>query len=186
MERARRVCGMEPVDSSGRPNLPPWVTADLAAFAVDFRGDFPQYGQALAEVVEVSGWSWLEAAILAGHVPHLEGTSLALRAAHAWYMSEVRGYEAQGVIGDALGWANADAYREMIAMLEGFVAEMERETARLSRVTSEQSEVPCEIQARWAEDAEAAEGRAENAIRRQVGALADTDSARRQRRHHEA
>jgi hypothetical protein len=160
-----------------RPNLPPWLTPDLAAHAVDHSPDEqPEYGAPLEEVVEGSGWAWLEAALLAGYVPHVQGAGLALRAAHTFHMAQIRAEEMEKFHGDALVWTQmADYYREVIAMLEGFVAEMEREMARISQLPQEGADA--DLRAMWRDDADAAERRAERALERQASALDDNRSA---------
>jgi hypothetical protein len=159
-----------------RPNLPPWVTADLAAHAVDFTGDFPQYGQPLAELLKGTGWSWLEAAVLAGYVPHLEGTTLAIRGSHAIACQEFTESLAQGAHGDAIGWTQqADHYREIIALLEDLVVELEQWSEEIN--SRPNSDLMDATRARWARDADAARARASNARQRRASALADNRSA---------
>ncbi len=67
------------------PNLSPWEAADVAASAEDLAPDAqPPYGTPLSEVIAeyhegvFGGSEWLEAAVIAGHVPYLEGIVLAL------------------------------------------------------------------------------------------------------------
>jgi hypothetical protein len=159
-----------------RPNLPPWVTADLVAHAVDFTGDFPRYGQPLPELLEGTGWSWLEAAVLAGYVPHLEGTALAIRGSHAITVQEITESLAKGADGDAIGWTQqADHYREIIALLEDLVIELEQWSEEIN--SRRHSDLTNATKARWAEDADAAHARASNARQRQASALADNRSA---------
>ena len=65
-----------------QPDVPPWITADLARDATDAVGEAqPAYGEPLVEVIARSGLrAWLEGAVLAGYVPEFEGIELALRA----------------------------------------------------------------------------------------------------------
>jgi len=62
------------------PNLSPWEAADVAASAEDLAPDAqPAYATPLSEVIAeyhdgpFGGSEWLEAAVIAGHVPYLEG-----------------------------------------------------------------------------------------------------------------
>jgi hypothetical protein len=161
-----------------RPNVPPWVTADLAADVFDLADEEqPSWGDPLRDVIEERApWrDWLEAAVLAGYIPHLEGLALALRGVHAWWLEEIGESEAQGAHADALACTRAaDGYRSLISMLEEFVADMESRAAEMNRrhglVEVGQAAV------RWQEDAEAAEQRATHALERRR--LAEDDNPR--------
>ena len=66
----------------GQPNLSPWAVGDLAAAAKDLRREaHPTYGTPLVDVMHDwgHGGEWLEAAVLAGYAPYLEGIELVLR-----------------------------------------------------------------------------------------------------------
>lgn len=159
-----------------QPNLPPWITADLTRHACDcVADDEPTHGTPLAEALEGTGWSWLEAAVLAGHAPHFEGVLLAIRALHAMWTEEIADSYADGADGDALGWTQqADQYREAIVILEGFVVEMELRAAALS---AQPSICAPPLRKTHLEDAAAARGRADRATRRMEGAAADNHAA---------
>jgi hypothetical protein len=148
---------------------------------MDCAEGLPRFGESLADAIQGRGWSWLEGAVLAGYMPHIDGTVLALRADFAFYLREIHEYEARGVLGDALHWLEqADVYRDIVAMLEGFIASMEAETARLS-IIPECEATPTKIAATWRDDARAANERRGHADARRVQALQDNDAARRQR-----
>jgi hypothetical protein len=60
------------------PNIPALVAAQLRRDGVDCTPHDPVYGTPLGEIVDGSwGWSWLEGAVAAEHVPHIEGVMLA-------------------------------------------------------------------------------------------------------------
>ena len=72
------------------------------------------------------GSEWLEAAVVAGHVPYLEGIVLALRARHRLYKQAIVEHQARGSIDDARRATSVrNEYRRIAAVLEGFAAEME-------------------------------------------------------------
>lgn len=173
-----------------RPSVPPWVAADVAAFATEVVGDHqPAYGEPLVDVITAPGlgWDWFEAAVIAGHVPHLEGIELALRATHASYLGEVTKAEAQGVLGDALGWTQeADTYRRLIALLEGFVAELEERSAAINRREDVAVADDAKYRQMWLDDANAARRRAERARTRRVAAEEDNLAAQKSRDRYRA
>ena len=89
------------------PNIPALVAAQLRRDGVDCTPHDPVYGTPLGEIVDGSwGWSWLEGAVTAGHVPHVEGVMLAVRGIHAMSMEELRRSDAAGADGDILGWCH--------------------------------------------------------------------------------
>lgn len=166
------------------PELAAESAAALATHAVDCVGDLkPIYGEPLPEIVAATapGRHWLEAAVLAGYVPHLEGIELALRGAHALHVAELRSYEAEGVLGDALlETAMADGYRELSAMLEWFAAEMERCAAEINRRPPDRP-IDETLLSMWEEDAREAELRALRAEARAQQAAEDNQRARQLR-----
>ena len=122
------------------PNLSPWEAADVAAAAEDLAPDAqPAYATPLSEVIAeyhdgpFGGSEWLEAAVIAGHVPYLEGIVLALRARHRLYRQAILEHEAKGSIDDARRATSVrNEYRRIAALLEGFAADMDLER-RLGR-----------------------------------------------------
>lgn len=139
----------------------------------------PKFGDRLRDIVGESGWSWLEDAVLAGHMPHLEGTTLALRAARAFVLSEIDDAEAQGVDGDALGWATAfaESFREIIVMLEEHVTELEHRGAEILR-REQSSDVPTHIRRANLKAATAADTRGDRARGRLEEAAEDNRRAK--------
>jgi len=115
------------------PNLSPWEAADVAASAEDLAPDAqPPYGTPLSEVVAeyhegpAGGSEWLEAAVIAGHVPYLEGIVLALRARHRLYRQAIVEHEAHGSVEDARRATSVrDEYRRIASLLEGLADEIE-------------------------------------------------------------
>ena len=89
---------------SPRPTLPPWITAEVALLAAgDLTGTQQEiYGRPLRRVVHEVDWEWLEAAILAGYAPHVEGIEMAVRALSAQLLEEAQSLHLEGVDGDAL------------------------------------------------------------------------------------
>src|SRR4051812_11523643 len=87
-----------------RPTLAPWITAEVAGLAAgDLSGPEQEiYGCPLAVVVRRAEWEWLEAAILAGYAPHVEGVEMAVRALAAQLLEEARTLHLAGIDGDAL------------------------------------------------------------------------------------
>jgi hypothetical protein len=120
---------------SGEPNLSRAIVAELLPHASTYSAaTAPAYGEGLDALVAASptGWEWLEAAVLAGHLPDFAGITLAVRATHADWLRQVREAHAAGVDGEALGWTeSALSYRALIQVLEQCVAEMEEERAKL-------------------------------------------------------
>jgi hypothetical protein len=68
------------------------------------------------------GREWLEAALLAGHVPYQEGIVLALRADHLWWLALLKDEGPD----DGLIESLVDTHRKTVTMLEGFIVELER------------------------------------------------------------
>jgi hypothetical protein len=98
---------------------------------------FPEYGAPLPAVVgEWLPSEWLEAAVLAGYVPYVEGISLAVRGDYEWTRAEIREFIERDVIADALLAAESTAgeYRRLIVVLEQLAIELEQEAARLYRL----------------------------------------------------
>src|SRR5207244_407107 len=123
---------------SMKPNLSREIVDAILPHAVDFsEATAPAYGEDRVQVVAREGWEWLEAAILAGHLPQLEGISLAVRATHLWRMQEVRDAHAAGADDDALGWTeSAGDYRGLVMLLEVCVREIEQARADLLDLTA--------------------------------------------------
>jgi len=72
------------------------------------------------------GSEWLEAAVVAGHVPYLEGIVLALRARHRLYRQAIVEHEAHGSVEDARRATSVrDEYRRIASLLEGLADEIE-------------------------------------------------------------
>jgi hypothetical protein len=91
---------------------------------------------------------WLEAGVLAGHVPYPEGIELVLRAHRELVRTRMLETDLGAPLGDAFTVAPyADAYRSLIALIEGFIAEIERWTAELHR--REQLELGAEMPPPW-------------------------------------
>ena len=123
--------------SDSTPNLSPWAVGDLATQARDLpRQVHPEYGTPLAEVMERwgEGAEWLEAAVLAGYAPYLDGIELVVRAHIEQTRSMITEAELERPLGDALGLASVvDHYREIVGLLEWAITDLERWTAELLR-----------------------------------------------------
>jgi hypothetical protein len=119
--------------------LDPWDVADLAALPelADWAGDV-EYGASLGEALAGSeGFlSHLTVrAVLAGHAPiGPEGIRAVLAALHAYNLAESRRLELQEADADALVAIDPNAYRELIVLLEGMLAEAELRTSELHRI----------------------------------------------------
>jgi len=161
------------------PELPPWVVADLAAHAPDISPEDVSYGERLPGIVErVWPWrEWLQAAVLAGYLPHLDDLQLALRGDFEWWKTQIFVDEAEGVYGDAINAAQgvAHGYREIVAMLEGFIAEAEERAATMSEREPEHGVDPKHPKM-WREDAQASRARAEAARQRAASAGRDNEN----------
>jgi hypothetical protein len=87
----------------------------------DFQGDtFPAYGAAIGEVVadEALGREWLEAAVVAGHVPYFDGIVTAVRAEFAYTLMLVAEDKSRGMLYEAIGWTEMrSSYRELADLL---------------------------------------------------------------------
>ncbi len=97
------------------------LAAHCPGFATSCEPD-ELYGDPLDALVGGFSSEWLQAALLAGHVPHSDAVALAARAYHVWWR-EVWEYEARETLPE---WTDVTlAYRSLIEMLEGFVIEVE-------------------------------------------------------------
>jgi hypothetical protein len=111
--------------------------ADLASHAFDIAPaeGASLYGAKLPAVVACAGGrEWLEAAVLAGHLPHIEGIALALRGVHLWTLEQVAECEAGDFSGDSVDWLEGAivSYRDLIEMLEHAIEDCERRRERMS------------------------------------------------------
>jgi hypothetical protein len=141
------------------------------------------YGDDLGSLMGGFPHAWLEAALLAGYVPDVWAGPLAIRAYHTWIQEQIDRDERQEL--DAVGWTQvADAYREMIGMLEGFVIEMEERRAAYD------GQGPLTLdtarRARWFEDSREADARAAHARERRASAEADNRRAKELRDRYSA
>jgi hypothetical protein len=100
------------------PRLQKEAVAKLAKYRADVSDPSALYGLPLSRAVEGRGWSWLEAAVYAGHVPHFEGIELAARATFELFAHEIENAEEADRVGDAVS-AAADAM-EMFERLGEF------------------------------------------------------------------
>ena len=161
-----------------RPTLTGEMIDALLLHAHDYSAaTAPAYGRDRSDIVaEADSWEWLEAVVLAGHVPFFEGIVLAVRATHLYRFDEAKQAHDAGVDGDALGWLNCDLYRGLIILLEGFVHEMEEAQAQIFDVP-----VPDATRSASEEEQQARRDEAAAAAARQRGlrALERRDSARR-------
>jgi hypothetical protein len=158
------------------PLLPPWATADLTAYACDWAERGPAYATPLTEIIAFAGdRDWLEGAVLAGYVPHIEGVELALRGIHFFCLAQIEECSAEGVDGDAINWTRwADAYRRLISILERQVAELEHRREELFREPpSDETDVPASLRSIWADERDRAARRRERALARAASAEAD-------------
>jgi hypothetical protein len=78
------------------------------------------------------GSEWLEAAVVAGHVPYLEGIVLALRARHRLYKLAIVEHEASGSVDDARRATLVGAEYRRIASLCALVRASNRLSGRAS------------------------------------------------------
>lgn len=159
----------------------------LVAYTCDFAdGELPPHGQPLSEVIGNSGGrDWLEAAVLAGYLPHVEGIELALRGCHALHLRQLDECVREDVLGDALGWTMmADDYRQLAALLESQAAELERWKAGLHHQLLAQPVIDERVPRLWREDASAAELRAVKAGERAAQALTDNCNAAKLRQRY--
>lgn len=115
-----------------KPNLTRHDARLLAPHATDHVGvHIPRYGTPARELIS-DDWSWLEAMVLAGYVPHFEGIELAIRGTHSWWLREMRYAEAKGADGDALNWVDGvELYQRLISLLESLAFELSDERTRL-------------------------------------------------------
>jgi hypothetical protein len=172
-----------------QPTLSRSAAADLGCFRSDLNpARAPTFGEVLPAIVSASApWDdWLEAAVLGGYVPSLEGIVLALRAIHLDSTLELNSAQAVGADGDALGWAGqASSYRSTIAMLESFVADMETKACEINRRACNEQPSAAFVEL-WEEDAAAAKQRARRALQRASSADDDNHNAEEGRaRYHE-
>jgi len=70
---------------------------------------------------------WLEAAVLAGHVPHVEALQLAARAHQLWTVGEAEELRRDGSLTGAVFVVEqaSEAYRDLVIVLEGLIRECE-------------------------------------------------------------
>jgi len=123
--------------STHQPTMGVASSEALAQFAKGLAPtEIPAYGTSLPEIIARSApWrDWLEGAVLAGHVPHLEGIEIAVRGADAFTWEQIEESKEHGALGDAIGWTHtADHYRVLIMLLERLLIKLEQENARLHR-----------------------------------------------------
>jgi hypothetical protein len=127
------------------PWLSPWDAADLASTGPWGDGVFGginpgdvAYGAPLTQLASEHAFlgDLLEAAAVAGHSSSVvDGVAMTVRAFHALLLAESREYEQRGVVGDALGWLDADHYRDLVILLEQLAADLEERAAELSEKT---------------------------------------------------
>lgn len=114
-----------------RPEISPAAVARLAEDGdlcnID-ESEVPDHGDPLLQTIASTapGNEWLQAAVLAGYVPALEGIELALKATREVWLREYRACRKQGVDGDALNTTFlADEYRRLNRLLEELATEMD-------------------------------------------------------------
>lgn len=97
------------------------VWAESGEFGLDLFGLDLVRAVSLAEDRE-----WLEFAVMAGYVPHLDNVGLALRAQQLWFLKVIEQYHDGGLEGDPADWVAraSHSYRDFIALLEGFIEEL--------------------------------------------------------------
>jgi hypothetical protein len=166
------------------PDLSPWAVGDLAAAARDLPAEaHPAYGTPLEEVIRERGHTpeWLEAAVLAGWLPFLEGIELTVRAHQEFVRTRMLEEDAGDALGDAFTVAAyADAYRSLAGLIEGFVVEIEHWTADLHR--RKQRERGADVPPPWHRSGvAAAQKRARRAQARRQSAEEDNRAAKRER-----
>jgi hypothetical protein len=111
----------------------------LRPFAVDLQGDdAPSYGSPLLEIVALTApWpAWLEAAVLAGYVPPLQGIEIAVHGIQAFTRERIADSEREGATREAIAWTvNSRVYRDLVALLEGYALELDCEAERIRRAS---------------------------------------------------
>jgi hypothetical protein len=115
------------------------TVARLRPYRFDLaESDIPAFATPLLDVIAaVPGREWLEAALLAGYLPHLESLDPVIRGIHAFTVARVRECEERELLGDAIGWAHAPyGYRQLIVLLEGVAIELERKRASIHRTAA--------------------------------------------------
>jgi len=107
-------------------NLSQQQVEQLAPYTFDCRGlARPRYGAPLEEAISGVGWSWLEAVVMSGRLPHFEGISLAARASVLYWRAEMSRAERCGVDGDAIGWTQGSgALWDPVKFLEPATADL--------------------------------------------------------------
>jgi len=109
----------------------------LRAYALNVPNDeVPDYGVGLLEAIadRAPQHDWLEAALLAGYLPAFGNIALVIRAAHMSTLAAVRAHEQDGALGDAvMETFTSDTCRELVALLERFIVDLEVHNARLQR-----------------------------------------------------
>ncbi len=137
------------------------TVVSLQQYAYSPDRDRPRFGDPLEQIIAASSFSWLERALLAGHLPDWDDLLLALRATHAYFQDEARDAANSDASRDALMWLDSQLFRQLLATLAGFIAELEAETATILR--AETSSDP-RLQKLWEQDAVAADKRALHAL----------------------
>jgi hypothetical protein len=168
--------------ASRQPNLAPWDAAELRSspeLAEYFHEDIA-YGESLPDALAASDGFldyFLVRASFAGHaILATEGICAALLAHHARNVAVATDCLAQGVDADALGAVDGYPYRKVTALLERLTADLEQRAADIHRSPGGEDITP-KISALWLQQAEAAERRAMNALRRGVEVEQDTADA---------
>jgi hypothetical protein len=158
-----------------RPNLLRSEVADLATHTT-LGGDTPDWGTPLLDVIhDIGPWmDWLEAAVLAGYVPHIEGIRMAMRGYHLWAMGDLEEYVKNG--DDTLGYCTlSDTYREISQLLEQGIIDVETTAeAAYSRLAAEQEDDGKEHFARALRRGEAAARRRAQEARQRLAQLNST------------
>jgi hypothetical protein len=181
---APRVGDGDDVRPRGEPWLSPWDAAELAQ-----RGPWGdglwggidprqvRYGTPISQLASEHLFlgDVLEAAAVAGHTSAItEGVAMTLRASHAYALAQSRECELRFVLGDALGWLNADHYRDFIILLEELSIALEERAARLGAKTLNQLEPRFRVRA--AAEAEACAARVERSRDRAASVRRDNHS----------
>ena len=100
------------------PALTPGEVERLPTEFTDVPPASVAYGSHIVIGVTEYGWSYLEAAVRAGHMPHFEGIELALAAYFLFCRREIRQLISGGTLGDAIDWAEFSVrYRRLAETL---------------------------------------------------------------------
>ena len=172
-----------------RPDLSPWDAQTLRAAPElrDCAGDNVEYGESLHESFErCDGFlnDFLIRASLAGHAPtDTEGICAALLALDARNVADATDYVAQGVDADALGALDAFAFRKVTALLERLAADLAHRAADIHQ-SPRAPDITPKIHALRLQQAEKAEQRAMNALKRGLEVEKDSHDAGAERDWH--